>query len=174
MRFAQYPVLGIIAAVGTAAAAQIPQTPNSPQLAATIACRAEADEGARLRCYDAAVAVLAREAQQGQLVVMSREDVRKAKRSLFGFDVPKLPFLGDDEREDVPQEIEGVVRNARSAGHGKWTVELDNGAVWQTTEGRMDLPVPKAGVKVRIKKAALGGYMLSVNGARGIRAMRVR
>ncbi len=175
MRFVTTAIAGATAVVAAAAGAQAPKPAQSPEMKAAISCRAETDERARLKCYDSAVAALAQAAEQGQLLVVTREEVRKARRSLFGFSLPKLPFFEQDGAQDEPQqEIEASVRNARSLGYGKWVVELDGGAVWQTTEARPTDPVPRPGQKVRIKKAALGSYMLSVNGGRGIRAMRVR
>lgn len=155
------------------AQAQAPQTP--PLLSAVTACRDVTDDAARLRCYDAATAALARAASNGEIVVVNREDVRRTRRSLFGFNVPRLPFFsGDSSQDEEPREIESAIKTARAVDYGKWLVELENGQVWQTTEPVGRQPPPRSGQPVKVRKAALGSYMLAVEGRRTIRAMRLR
>ena len=105
--------------------------------------------------------------------MVSRDDVRKTRRSLFGFTLPKLPFFsGDDtDKDEQPDEIETTVKTARATRDGNFTVVMADDAVWRTTEPLRKMP--RTGDKVKIKKAALGSYFLSVGGLRGVRAMRV-
>jgi hypothetical protein len=158
----------------TGAAAQ-EQTGANPLISNLMSCRAMADEQARLRCYDQAAAALGDAAAAGNVVVVDREEVRRTRRALFGFSLPRLPFFGgDSSHEEEPSEIEGRVESARSAGHGMWAIALEGGALWQTTEGDTRMAPPRPGQTVRIRKAALGSYMLSVDRQRSVRAMRVR
>jgi hypothetical protein len=150
---------------------------KKPELAASAAamlkCRSEANAEARLRCYDTAAARFAGEVESGGLMVVDRDGVRKTRRSLFGFDL-NLPFLGgDDDGEEAPKELVGKVKSARVFGYDLWSLELEDGAGWQTTESMARLLPPRPGDTVKIRKAITGGYMLHFAG-RQIRVKRVR
>jgi len=147
-----------------------------PSLSPLLACRSETDDQARLRCFDAAAAAVAQATESGTLVVVNREEVRRTRRSLSGFNLPRLPFFSGDrsQEEEEPQQAEGVVASASETGYRRWLVTLEGGATWQTTEPESMLPLPVKGQKVRIRRGLLNSYFLSVAGQRGIRAMRVR
>lgn len=155
--------------------AQAAEAPSNAVVDAVVACKAEADAQARLRCYDATVAALAQATSAGSLVVVDREDVRKTRRSLFGFALPKLPFFsGDYSQDEQAEKIEAKIKSARNLGYDKWLIELDSDAAWQTTEALTRQMPPKAGQSLTIKKGALGNYFLSIENKASVRAMRVR
>ncbi|HEX8215323.1 MAG TPA: hypothetical protein VF582_07630 [Allosphingosinicella sp.] len=163
-------VCGPAPAAGQAAG----QAPPPAVVRAPIDCRGLADGAARLRCYDAAVGALAEATRSGTIVVLDRSAVRRTKRSLFGFDLPDLPFFGDDEDEPkVPKELIAKVKSARPYGHLMWLMELETGAAWQTMEPTPNLSLPRAGDEIKIRKAVAGGYMLQI-GQQFIRTKRVR
>lgn len=168
-------LIGPVAAIAVLAATAVvaAEPPASPIVDALVKCRAESDDTKRLACFDKAAGTLAKATEEGSIAVVTREDVRKTRRSLFGFTLPKLPFFsGDDSgKEEMPEEIETSVKSARAARDGNFTVVMADDAVWRTTEPLRKMPKP--GDKVKIKKAALGSYFLSVGGLRGVRAMRV-
>jgi hypothetical protein len=177
MRMRMFTVAAALAALGSAAGASAQdRTADNPLVSNLVGCRGQADDQARLRCYDAAAAALAEATSAGAVVVIDREEVRRTRRALFGFNLPRLPFFGGDnsQQEEEPSEIEGRIESARSAGYGKWVIELEDGALWQTTEADTRLGAPRIGQPVRIRKAALGSYMISVDRQRSVRAMRVR
>ena len=145
---------------------------SSPLILALLRCRSQTDEASRLRCFDAAAATLADATAAGSVVLVDREQVRRTRRSLFGFSLPKLSFFsGDNSQEEEPDEIEGKVRSISQIGNGRLAMTLEEGGSWQTTETLAR--VPRVGSTVRIKKAALGGYFI-IFGSRSARAMRVR
>jgi hypothetical protein len=157
---------------GTASAAQ-PQQP--PAVAALIGCRDQSDAQARLRCYDAAVGALANATAAGSIVVVDREDVRRTRRSLFGFSVPKLPFFsGDKSQGDEQEEIVTEITSVRGLGYGKWQIDLGTAGVWRTTEASPNAAVPGPGERVRIRQGTLGSYFISVGKGRAVRGLRVR
>lgn len=166
-------VLGALCLVSTPGGAQ--SQPSNALVDAVVRCKGEANEQARLRCYDTAVATLAQATASGEIIVVDKEDVRKTRRSLFGFSLPNLPFFGRDEsqKEEQPEEIEAKIQSVRGLGYGKFLIELDTGARWQTTEGGALAREPKAGEMVKIKKGVMGSYFLAVEGRRGIKALRV-
>ena len=170
----------VCAAAGVASAgaalAQDKGKPPPEQLTTLLACRSQPTDAARLACYDAAVASLARATEQGQVVVVDREEIRRTRRSLFGFSLPDVPFLGGgkDDKDPQPDFIETTIKWARPTDFNKWLFEIEDGALWQTTEANTRGATPKAGDKVRIKKAAMGSYLISFKNSRSLRGMRVR
>lgn len=157
-----------------AAPALAQNSPPSGALADMVKCRAQSDDRARLQCYDAAAGALAQATAAGAIVVVDREDIRRTRRSLFGFNLPKLPFFKGDDSDEEVSEINFAIKSMRVTRDQKWLFDLDAGGFWQTTEVDTRQSTPKAGQSVKIRKAALGGYMLSVEGRRSLRAMRVR
>lgn len=61
---------------------------------------------------------------------------------------------------------------ARLGRDGKWILSLDSGAVWRQTDTETVLRDPRAGSRVVIRAAALGSFLLSVDGQRSFRARR--
>lgn len=162
------------AAVGANAGPQKAGPQESPLVRAIANCQRQTDDSARLRCYDAAAAALAEASSSGKVVVVDREDIRKTRRSLFGFSLPKLPFFsGDDSAETQPDELTAKIATAGPIGHGKHRIKLEDGALWETTEGRLTLADPRRGDTVVIKRGMLGSYMMSIAGQRAVRARRV-
>jgi hypothetical protein len=165
-------ILAGLAAAGAAPANAAP--PQSPMVNALAKCRAERDDAARLRCYDAAAAALTDASASGDIVVIDQEDVRKTRRSLFGFSVPKLPFFsGDDSAGEQQSEINAKIARSQALANGKWQIRLEDGAVWETTESSIYIRPPKPGNDVVIKRRALGSYMIRINGQRPLLAKRV-
>jgi len=162
------------AAAGANAAPQKAGPQESPLVQAIANCQRQTDDSARLRCYDAAARALTEASSSGKVVLVDREDVRKTRRSLFGFALPKLPFFsGDDSAETQHDELTAKVAAAGPIGHGKHRIKLEDGALWETTEGRSGLADPRRGDTVVIKRGALGGYMMRIGGQRALRAKRV-
>lgn len=145
-------------------------------LSAVVECRNQADDAARLRCYDQAVASLSAATASGAIVVVDREAVRKTRRSLFGFSLPKLPFFSGDtsQEEEEAREVEAVIKSATNLGYDKWQIVLEDGATWQTTESSAQMATPRPGRSIKIRRASMGSYMVAVDGGRSVRAMRVR
>lgn len=150
------------------------RAPAAEPVAELSRCRGIPESAARLACYDQAADNLTRAIAAKQVVVLDRNDVRKTRRSLFGFSLPQLPFFGKDS-DEAPEakEIKGKLASARELGYGKWRVRLEEGAVWETTEAASGSVDPRAGDEVTIRKAALGSYFLKFGSSRGVRAKRV-
>jgi hypothetical protein len=173
MKFAA--TIAICASVSMAGAAGAKTKPaQSPMVQALASCRAQSDDAARLRCYDKAAAALTEATAQGKLVVIDQEDVRKTRRSLFGFSLPKLPFFsGDDSAEEQQSEITAKITRSSALPNGKWQIRLEDGATWETTEVSAFIRPPRVGNEVLIKRGALGSYMMRIAGQRALRAKRV-
>ena len=140
---------------------------------ALVKCRAIAEDAARLRCFDQAAAALQQAAERRDIVMVDRAQVRQTRRSLFGIEGLRLPFFGggDEKGEEVTQ-IDGVVASASQVGYGRWIVHLEDGSTWVQVDDNVIAVWPKAGQKVVVRRAALGSYMMRVNGQPGVRVER--
>jgi hypothetical protein len=148
-------------------------TVNRPKVYSDIvACRALTDAAARLACFDAATKSLEEATESRQIVMLDQGEVRKTKRSLFGFSLPQIPFFGESEEEQAEgfAEIEGELANVQALQYGKYQFTVQDAGTWQTTQGISK--ILKNGTKFRLKRGALGSYML-VLGNTGIRVKRV-
>lgn len=150
-----------------------PAAPPSPELFEALeACRAIADNAQRLACYDSTSAKLSAAVDSKQIVVIEEKEVKKTKRSLFGFRLPDLSIFGgnDNDSEEDKTLVTTIKAVGRAAG-GRWNIAIPEGAVWQTTEA-MSIN-PAVGDAVEIKSGTLGGYFLKVRNKRAVRAKRV-
>lgn len=167
----------LFVALATPLAAQRAPAPVQPRhLGALEACRAIAADAARLACFDREAAALLTASRSGDLTVVDRADLRTARRSLFGFSLPKLPFFSNDKSaEDTPDTLESTIVTAQGLANGRYRMTIATGdAVWETSESRLTLNEPRAGQKIVISKGALGSYFLRINGQVGVKGRRVK
>jgi hypothetical protein len=167
-----FAALAALAAASAPAKPRLQDARSNALLQALSACRAVADEKARLDCYDKAGARLAEAVDRKELVVMDRQEIQETRRSLFGFSVPNIPlFRGESGGDDG--KLETTIAGASPLGGGKWQIRLEDGAIWQTNETRVGLGDPRPGQKIVIQRGTLGNYFLRIDGQRGIRGRRV-
>lgn len=140
------------------------------------ACRGIAASSARLACFDKAAAALDDALAQKSIVILDRQAVRETRRSLFGFNLPRLPFFGgrDDPSGEPPEtrEIQAVIASANPLPHDNWRIRLQDGATWQTTEAFRGYRDPAAGSAVTITRGPLGSYSMRVGNQRAVRVAR--
>lgn len=162
--------IGLVATAATAAKA--PQA-ISPYVNALEQCRQITDSAQRLACYDRAAPALITASRSGEINVVDRGQLRQARRSLFGFSMPKLPFFsGDQSSSDTPDQIETTVKSAWDLGYGKYRIKVTEGdAVWETTEETSHEPRP--GQKIVIRRGTMGSYFLRIDGNVGVKGRRV-
>ncbi len=147
--------------------------PPSPELFEALeACRGIADGAQRLACFDATSAELSAAVDSKQIVVVEEKEVRKTKRSLFGFRLPDLSiFGGNDNDSEEDKTLNTTIKSLGKAGGGRWNIGIPEGAVWQTTEAMTFNP--SVGDEVEIKSGVMGGYFLRVGKKRAVRAKRI-
>ena len=140
-----------------------------------IACKDIPDAVARLACFDEKVTALQTAQSTNQVVIADREQVREARRGLFGLSLPRIKlFGGDGDEGDDILSIDGVIQSARTIRSGKWLIQLEDGGVWQQTDPpRSTMRRPKPGDKITIERAALGSFLAKVNDGRGFKVKRV-
>ena len=111
------------------------------------------------------------------MVVVDRAQVEEVRRQAFGFSLPSLAFLVPSGREGTAEaepirQVETSVTAARMSRDGKWILSMANGSTWRQTDSERVVRDPRPGSKVVIRTAALGSYLLSVDGQRSVRAKR--
>jgi hypothetical protein len=140
---------------------------SSPALAdigEVVHCADQADDEARLACYDAAVAKLKTEAA----------DAQTRGKTLFGLPIPfteprteqnfgKPPAAPPEVKEVT--EISGKLVGWTKDPLGRPILVLDNGQVWKVMEYKPLLVSTSGTTTVRIERRFMGGYYMSVNGA---------
>lgn len=171
----------LMMAAGAANAADKPPKAPPAVVQKLLDCRGIADAGQRLACFDAGVAALASGVEKREVLVADKEEVKQARRSLFGLALPSFNLFGkgdndDDDKADargVVTEIEAVLTSARQSRPGFWSFALDDGSRWVMTEGKTIPRDPRAGMKIRIRRAAVGSYLANVDGQIAVRVRRV-
>jgi hypothetical protein len=136
-------------------------------------CLAISGDAERLACHDAAARRLVEASQRREVVVVDKEEVKKTRRSLFGFSLPRIGLFGSkgpDTGEEI-DEVEVAITSAAPARNGYMRFVVDGGGQWTTTEPWVSR-APKNGEKLMIKKAAMGGYFVKLSNTRAVRAMR--
>lgn len=144
-------------------------------------CRSVADSAARLTCFDAQVAALATAEAAQDIRIIDREQVREARRGLFGFSLGNLNLFGRGENEeaemasqDIVQEIVGTLAAVGRNASGGLIYVLDNGQRWSQNDSASPGRTPHVGQAITIRRASLGSFMASVEGRPGIRVRRER
>lgn len=162
-----FAMLGLLL-VGGRASAQEQAKPEVYQK--VIDCRSIENDQARLACYDSSVKALDEAAKTEDLVVMSRESVKEAKRGLFGFSLPRLNLFGGSDDKDEIKRIDAKIASF-SRGQSGWTLTLEDGSVWQQTDG-IYVSRPTIGETVVIERAALGSFKAKIDGGVAFRIKR--
>jgi hypothetical protein len=144
-------------------------------LAQLKACRSIADQAERLACYDSKVGAMVTASDAGDVKVVSREEVRRTRRQLFGITMPEIAlFKGDGKGEDEFSDLfETTITSGRQTGQSSWRFTTAEGAVWEINNTPRKLAPIKPGDKVAFKKASLGYYFVRINGQLGVKGRRV-
>lgn len=162
----------------TALAQERTTAPERPEVLNRLtACRAVADAGERLACFDREVAALEAAEAAREIAVVDRQQIRRTRRSLFGLRLPDLGIFGDDDDrgEDGAgvEEITSTLRSAYTGNDGRMNYALEDNSVWVQTEGRVGR-MPRGGEAVRVRRGLLGSFILTVGERAGVRVVRVR
>lgn len=163
-----------LSGVSGAARAQDGAGQRPPLLESLLACRGITAEAERLACFDRAAAAFETAEASGEVTVVDQAQARRTRQRLFGLDLDTVRLFGN-LRNDAPVEaIETTLVRARQDGRGVWTFVLADGSTWLQVDAERLTARTTAGAPVRIRQAAMGSYLLSVNGARSLRVRRER
>lgn len=140
------------------------------------ACRAITADAERLACYDRETATLLSSVESGKVRVVDKEGVREVRRSLFGFDLPRVGLFGSSRKDSADERvdrIETTVAALRMTEGGKLWFRLADGAQWQTNDALGTARMPRVGDTVALEEAALGSYWVRFGKNRAMKAHRV-
>jgi hypothetical protein len=135
-------------------------------------CQSQADDTARLECFDAAVGQFVSANEAGEVRVIDREEIRENRRSLFGFNIPNKGILAEPD-EDVSDTLETTVTSVRYITSRKVRFRTEEGATWEIGNAPSRMRRIEVGDPVELKKAALGSYFVKIKGQRGVKGVRV-
>lgn len=166
-----------LAGLGLMSAATAIAQPKPESRAATVQklmdCRKVTDDAGRLACFDQATAALDQAEAKGDVVIVDREQARQVRRQAFGFALPSISMFEKGETKEELENVTGVVDSARQNGAGKWVVKLQDGAVWTQVDANELHRTPKAGMSVKVRQAAMGSFLMSIDGGGAFRVRRV-
>lgn len=140
-----------------------------------LGCLDTGDPGARLACYDREARAAKRAIAARDVVVLDRAEVRRTRRSLFGFSLPSMKMFGDREggKSEAISRLETTITSVRrGGGYGLLVMTLAEGGNWQTMEADRDFS-PTSGQPIVIKRGPIGNYNANVAGGRAVRVKRV-
>lgn len=140
------------------------------------ACRALVDPIERLACYDGIPLAAADQPVAKAPVATTDRDINPADdnpAALFGLDpVVRSQTLEQAAGIQLPDFIEAAVVVVRMRADRRLELTLDNGQRWLQVESAA--LQASLGDRVRIRQAALGSFLLQVNGiGRGYRVRRL-
>lgn len=168
-------VCGVIALTAAMPAVAQDESGDPPPeiFAKVLECRALASDAARLACFDGAVADMETARQNEDLIVASREEVREARRGLFGLSLPKIRLFGGGDDDDDKVEIKSIQSTIQSYSRGRsgYVFVLEDGAVWYQTEGDY-INRPENGEPIEIERGAFGSFFARVDGGKSVRVKR--
>ncbi|GLS00946.1 hypothetical protein GCM10007859_09560 [Brevundimonas denitrificans] len=164
--------LAALAAASTLSTQAAPAQERPETLARLMACRGIADNTARLACFDTAAGALDTAERQGDVVVIDRAGVAETRRQLFGFEMPSLPRLFGPEGAAEIEAIESTLQGASLVGEGRWVFRLEDGSVWRQIDSERVRFQNRPGQPVRVRKATLGSFLLTVGDSRAVRVRR--
>ena len=170
----KFAALGFSAMLGHAAMARPLPIGSAPpaHISQLLACRVIADAAVRLACFDREAGAVGQSIERKELVIVDREAVRTARRSLFGFSIPKLGLFGGNDKEDINQ-IDGVLASSSHNRDGGYVMRLEDGSVWDQIDDKSLAIDPRAGDKVSISRAAMGSYWFTIGRQPGLRVRRL-
>lgn len=177
-RAARLATVGIaLASVAWDAQAADKIRPRAEAFEQLVQCQTIVSDADRLACFDRQVTAMKAGADKNELVVLDREEIKKTRRSLFGLSIPRLPFFGDGEDSDAQEagaitQIEATLASVSQLSGGLWSFRLDDDSKWQTTQP-FETIIPKVGMPISIRRAALGSFLAKINDRRPVRIKRV-
>ena len=157
---------------GAASAQQATPAERPEVLSRLVGCRSVTAPEARLACYDAAAGALDTAQRQGEVVVVDRAQVTAARRQLFGFELPTISLFEQGPAPERIDSVETTLTRAALGGEGKWVFVLSDGSTWRQLDSDRVTFQNEAGQAVRVRRATLGSYLLTIGHSRAVRVRR--
>lgn len=171
-RFIIAAMASLCAMSSSSAIAQSParETPGAVQ--ALSRCLIIAAAAERLTCLEAATRALDTAIRDGVLVVVDQSLATEARRQSFGTNAAPVDVLLPVQSAQRVDAIETSLTRASQASDGHWTFFLADGSVWtQIGTDRVTFR-NREGEPVRVRRAAMGSYLLTVGRSTAVRVTR--
>lgn len=163
----------VLLAIATDAAAQDRSTATaSSVIGELIDCRTVASNADRLACFERATHGLETALASGELLVVDRAQATAARRQAFGSTTAPADILQPPRPEDRIDAIETTLVRASQADDNRWTFVLADGSTWRQTDTDRVRIVNREGEAVRVRRGALGSYLLTVGRSGVVRVRR--
>ena len=168
-----YRLFALLLLIASPAFAQRDNAQQPPQVSQLASCRTLVDQAQRLACFDRVSAEFMDAVVRGEISIINRAEVAEARRSLFGFNLPSIPFLGKRGDDDPPRELTSTLVSIRMYAPERYRFVIKDGnAVWETTE-TLYMGKAKPGSKVTIRRGPMGGHAVRIDDSQWARARRI-
>jgi len=145
--------------------------PRARLLQQALDCAAIKADAERLVCYDRTVAALGKGEETQEIVVTDREQMREARRSLFGLRLPSLGIFGGKDGDDL-DKIETTISSVSRSYDGSLILSVADGARWVQTDSRAVVGNIRTGDKVTISRGTMGVYFATLAGRPSFKVQR--
>jgi hypothetical protein len=161
--------MGVFFTSNTASSQDLSPEHREDLLTTLIQCRQIGEAEQRLACFDRAASEIA---GAGEIAIVSREDITRDQRSLFGFSAPMMNPFNRGGRTEELQSITATLTSVRDGGRGAWVLTLDDGSVWRAIDSTTPTFSIRRQYPVTVRRAAMGSYMMKVGDTPPFRVRR--
>lgn len=165
-------VLSLLHVFPAAATGQTRPSVDSGQMSRVADCVNVSVDAQRLACFDREVGAMLAAVKNKKIVVVQQDDIRKARRTLFGIPLPRIGAL--DGAGEPEKEMTATIKSVGQGDGGRITFTLEDGALWAQTDDWPVFSAVKPGQKVTLKRGMFGSYFADFERAPTVRAKRVR
>lgn len=161
-----------VAMAPTASAQERMRSDPPDAIAALSRCLPLRSDPERLACLDSAARAIDAAIDRGELLIVDRGQAAEARRDAFGTNAAPADILQADRAEERIDAIETTLTRASQAGDGRWTFVLADGSIWTQVDTDRVRITNRTGEPVRVRRAALGSYLLVVGRSGAVRVRR--
>ncbi len=68
----------------------------------------------------------------------------------------------EEQKKSEPESIHSTITRSQKSGLNHFVVRLDNGQIWEETDGSRRMGLPKVGLPVEINRGRFGGYRMKI------------
>jgi len=146
---------------------------------AIYACAEITEDVERLACYDETVGRFEAAEAAGEVTTISKSEVEEIKKDSFGFALPSIPRIvmpkfGDGDKEAL-DSVTIAVTEVERLRYDNLRVTLENGQVWEQTDGKRVQFSKRLGVdSAKITRAAFGSFKMKLDNGVSFRVKRLQ
>jgi hypothetical protein len=145
-----------------------------PAIQALEACSAIEGAEEKAACYDAALAALKGEIEEGATIAVTREQVEEAQRESVGLEHARLPGGLTGAPPEAPKGLTLRVVSFGATADGRLTFVTDTGQRWSQVEARRIRLLPDPPLDAELKPGMGNTFFVSLGGRDAGRMRRDR